>query len=313
MKFSIVIPLYNKSSHLRETIRSLQEQIYTDFEIIVVNDGSTDDSLEIAQAIIEPKMRIVSQKNMGVSSARNTGIDLATGEFILFLDADDKYLPNALLHLDSLINKYPEADFFCCNYYRIKNNERKFAISVDKILSPSFQDGIIDNFFYIASYHPGSFPCHCSSFCVNLNKLRKDNIRFPDGITHTEDVAFCSLLALKYVTVFSRECIHEYYLDAENNSRSRRPTEERYVITLLSDLVNSGKVNYPYLKSFINKNIIHLLYNCLEVNDLDNFNNNKKMEMFSYKNSIGKYRVHFIALKFIPYHILRFLYSSVRK
>lgn len=94
---SIIIPLYNKATSIKRTIHSVLSQSYTDFELIIINDGSTDNSAEIVnKQFYDKRIRYIYQDNAGVSSARNRGIKEAIGEWILFLDADDILYPNAL-------------------------------------------------------------------------------------------------------------------------------------------------------------------------------------------------------------------------
>lgn len=89
MKYSVVIPLYNKEHYIASTLRSVLAQTYPDYEVIVVDDGSTDHSLQACKEVRSDKIRVVQQVNQGVSAARNKGIELAAGEYICFLDADD--------------------------------------------------------------------------------------------------------------------------------------------------------------------------------------------------------------------------------
>ncbi|QYS89019.1 glycosyltransferase family 2 protein [Flavobacterium davisii] len=89
LTFSVIIPLYNKENYIYNTLTSVIDQSYSNFEIIIVNDGSTDKSLEIIQNINDSRIRIFNQQNKGVSSARNLGIKNAKGTLIAFLDADD--------------------------------------------------------------------------------------------------------------------------------------------------------------------------------------------------------------------------------
>lgn len=108
-KISVIIPAYNASATVLETIHSVQIQTFSDFEIVVVDDGSTDNTLAILQSINDERLRIISSKNGGVASARNLGISQAVGDFISFLDADDLWTPQKLeLQLDALL-KNPSA------------------------------------------------------------------------------------------------------------------------------------------------------------------------------------------------------------
>ena len=92
--FSVIIPLYNKQSFIRQTIRSVLRQTYTNFEIIIVNDSSTDNSLLIANQFHDPRIHLYTIPNGGVSLARNYGISMAQGEMLAFLDADDCWEPD---------------------------------------------------------------------------------------------------------------------------------------------------------------------------------------------------------------------------
>ena len=107
MKFSVVIPLYNKEHYIEKTIRSVLAQTCPDYEVIVVDDGSKDSSLALAKKIEGGNIRVIAQENQGVSVARNTGILNASGKYICFLDADDEWRPDYLATIQSLTDKYP--------------------------------------------------------------------------------------------------------------------------------------------------------------------------------------------------------------
>ena len=116
MRFSVVVPLYNKENCIRMTLESVKKQSFKDYEVIVVDDGSTDCSLEEARKIKSENITIIHQQNQGVSVARNTGILHAQGQYIAFLDADDEWEPDYLKTIDHLIEKYPESDMYVTAY-----------------------------------------------------------------------------------------------------------------------------------------------------------------------------------------------------
>lgn len=125
--FSIIIPLYNKARYIGATLASVLEQTYTAWEAIVVDDGSTDGSAEIVEKIVKelnansnvggaqgtPLIRLIRQPNGGVSCARNTGIRAAKGDFVAFLDADDRWDANYLEQMHALIQRHPQEGLFC--------------------------------------------------------------------------------------------------------------------------------------------------------------------------------------------------------
>ena len=116
MKFSVVIPLYNKEHYIEATIQSVLDQTCDDYEVLVVDDGSRDNSLALARKFESDRVRIIPQENQGVSVARNTGILNAKGEYICFLDADDEWRPDYLATIDDLTVKYPESAIFVTAY-----------------------------------------------------------------------------------------------------------------------------------------------------------------------------------------------------
>lgn len=147
---SIIIPLYNKELNIGNTLKSVLSQNYNDYEIVVVDDGSTDNSLNIVRNIKASEQRngykinIVTQENGGPSKARNTGIKNSKGGWIVFLDADDELLPGALKLFKSTIEEHPQYDFYdfswCCD-----DGQRKRLIG-------KYKDGAINDPFKIYYY-----------------------------------------------------------------------------------------------------------------------------------------------------------------
>jgi glycosyltransferase involved in cell wall biosynthesis len=95
-KVSVIIPAYNSMTYLPKTLESVLRQTFTDFEVLIINDGSSDNIVEWASKLVDPRVQLISQPNQGVSTARNTGIAHAQGEYIAFLDADDLWEPTKL-------------------------------------------------------------------------------------------------------------------------------------------------------------------------------------------------------------------------
>lgn len=114
---SVVIPLYNKDRNIKDTILSVLNQTYHNFELIVVDDGSTDNSANVVKSMSDKRVRYVYKENGGVSSARNRGVEEATGDWLLFLDADDILLKHCLATLISPIIKDRDIDISVGNYY----------------------------------------------------------------------------------------------------------------------------------------------------------------------------------------------------
>ena len=132
MRFSVVIPLYNKASYLCKSIESVISQAYNDFECIIVDDGSTDSSAEIADGYSAKyqNVRVVHQQNSGVAIARNKGVKESLGDYICFLDADDWWDPNFLLSVNETITKIPDAGIYGTNYYYYKHGKKEVRVNI---------------------------------------------------------------------------------------------------------------------------------------------------------------------------------------
>ncbi|MCK4441656.1 MAG: glycosyltransferase family 2 protein, partial [Sulfurovaceae bacterium] len=143
--FSVVVPLYNKEKYIKRTLDSILNQTFSNFEIIIVNDGSTDKSCEIIKTINDDRIHLIHKKNGGVSSARNRGIKEAKGEFIAFLDADDEWFPDKLQKQYTLHKKNPKLVWSCSGYMLVskKRKDKKIVFSKSQIL-PDAIDAIVN-------------------------------------------------------------------------------------------------------------------------------------------------------------------------
>ena len=126
-KVSVIVPVYNVEQYIKRCINSIYAQIYAAHEVICVNDGSTDGSLEVLQrlAIGHPSLKIINQANKGLGGARNTGVEHATGDYIWFVDSDDWIEPDSLSSLARLIIENPYPDIVLFDVYKTDGVERK--------------------------------------------------------------------------------------------------------------------------------------------------------------------------------------------
>lgn len=142
LKFSVVIPLYNKEHYIEKTLDSVLKQTFQDFEILVVDDGSSDDSLAAAKKVVSDKIKIIEQPNQGVSVARNTGILNAKGTYIAFLDADDEWRENYLETINELTNEYTQSDIYVTAYAVCMGNGK---VNLSTQLEP--EKGCLDSYW----------------------------------------------------------------------------------------------------------------------------------------------------------------------
>jgi glycosyltransferase involved in cell wall biosynthesis len=207
-RITVVIPLYNKAEYIARTIQSVLDQEPPAYEIIVVDDGSTDSSPEIVatMAVQMPLIRLIGQPNGGVSSARNSGIREARGDYIAFLDADDRYLPGFLTEINRLIASFPDAGLYATGYVRVAPNNLPLAEQ-----NPPIEAGtlplLINDFFRLWS--KSSFFCTCS-LCIPHHIFKDDKLAFPVGDKLGEDQDVWFRIAERYAIAFSPRPLVEY-------------------------------------------------------------------------------------------------------
>ena len=151
--FSIIIPLYNKEQTIEQTIQSVLMQKMEDMEILVIDDGSTDNSASLVKQISDGRIRLISVPNGGPSSARNHGIREAKNDWLLFLDADDLLLPEALCRFEEVINQFPGYAFYT-GAYLVDGVEKK-RYSRHREIRNIYKSFLVDWFMPLA----GTFIC----------------------------------------------------------------------------------------------------------------------------------------------------------
>ena len=214
MKYSVVIPLYNKQNYIERTLRSVLKQTCQDFEIIVVDDGSTDDSLKEAEKVCSDKIQIIQQKNLGVAVARNTGIAHAKGQYISFLDADDEWKECYLETIDALVNKYQQSDIYV-TAYRVHLGEGKYKNSTQ--LEPA--EGCLDS--YWLTFQKGYDFVWTSVTTVKKETLLKAGC-FKAGEKIGQDLDMWARVArINPHVAYSAKICAEYNRFAESNARTR--------------------------------------------------------------------------------------------
>lgn len=192
-RISVIIPLYNKEISIGKTIESVLSQSMTDFELVVVNDGSTDNSLEVVRSFHDDRIRIVNKENGGVSSARNEGIVQSNGEWIFFLDADDTIEPICLDTLYTLSKKYPQSDLCTSNFNTL------YPMCVPKKFCKCDYETVFSNNY--RSFKQQSFYLRTGIFCIKKTALTRAGY-FNEGTQVFED--------LELFTSFLKECSIAY-------------------------------------------------------------------------------------------------------
>jgi glycosyltransferase involved in cell wall biosynthesis len=196
---SIVMPLFNKGREVERAIRSVLAQTVDDYELIVVNDGSTDKGPDTVAEKKDSRIRIIHQSNKGVSAARNRGIAEAKSHLIAFLDADDEWLPNFLEKIIRLRSAFPLCDVFATKYLYCCSDGKTRAPTLRGIPKDPWE-GVLADYFLIAS--KSDPPLWTSAVAVTKKAITSVG-GFPVGVSSGEDLLTWARLALRYSIAYS--------------------------------------------------------------------------------------------------------------
>ena len=219
MLVSVIIPLYNKEQHIERTIRSVLKQTHQEFEVIVVDDGSTDRSVEVVRAIDDSRIRLILQANQGVSAARNRGVRDAKTEWVAFLDGDDEYQPEFLETVIRFIEQHSGYDLSMVGANYCVNNQSC------PVLDLSIPTGIHD---YFELFTDRRTPNNSSTTVVDKQKFLEVG-GFPEDVRQFEDwITWCKL-ALVGSFGYIAEPLGIYYREKlAAGTASRRPSHYLY-------------------------------------------------------------------------------------
>ena len=200
--FSVIIPLYNKEEYVLRTVESVLSQSFVDFELIIIDDGSTDKSLDVIKSISDPRVRIIKQTNQGEGPARNKGMAEARHDWIALLDADDAWSINHLNELAKIINNFPSVGMVATKVLEINTNLKPPAIDKDEPSNIRLVD-----YFLEASKDPSII---CSS-SVAISKVAFDHIGGFSKIKIGADLEYWVKVALSYPVAISDKTTCYYF------------------------------------------------------------------------------------------------------
>lgn len=213
---SVVIPLYNKEKSILATIQSVVNQTYTDFELLIVDDGSTDKGASVAALYPDTRIRVIHKENGGVCSARNRGIQEAKGEYIALLDADDQWDMKYLEEQMRMVADYPGAAMWGINFAEL--SEGKLIRKLETGLPDGYR-GYVENYFQMQGRVSDLF---CSS-SVLIRKDVFDKVgMFDERIKYAEDSDMWFRIIANYPVAFYDRYMVFYLYDAENRAMNRK-------------------------------------------------------------------------------------------
>lgn len=213
--FSIIIPLYNKQTSVQQTIECVLNQTFREFEALVIDDGSTDESVKRVNQITDSRIRLIQKPNGGVSSARNKGIEEAMYSYIAFLDADDIWEADYLMEQKRLIEDFPHAKMWGCAYGYISVAGKE---EIDHALPFAFR-GIIPDYFGMKKKTNMFW---ASSVVVDKDVFKKIT-HFDERMKMGEDLDVWYRIILNFPIVFYNKTLSYYRIDAENKAMHSNP------------------------------------------------------------------------------------------
>ena len=217
-RFSIIMPLFNKEPYIAKALGSVCSQTYPNWELVIVNDGSTDNSLSVVKLEIskknkdiQNKISVIDQENSGVAAARNRGVKESNGEYVCFLDADDWWEKEFLEEIDKLIKDYPDAGLYATNYVYYKPGKTRVALKL--------QRGYIN---YPEAYMKSTM-MPVTSITTCMPRMVFDKMGgFPVGIKLGEDFLLWAKTAVHYKVAFCEKALAYYNNDVPSSLRATR-------------------------------------------------------------------------------------------
>lgn len=250
---SIVVPVYNVANFLDECIKTILDQSYDDFELILVDDGSTDESGSICDyySKLDERVKVIHQKNGGLSDARNTGINISNGQFITFIDSDDYVAKDYIekLYFSIIENN---ADICMCDFKKVSENSKLNDIknSNSGILKPLLFDKnrTIEEVYY-DRYHGIDFVSWAKIYKIEL--FKSNNISFPKGKLHED-----AFTTYKLIYLSKRICYIDAPLYFYRIRKGSIMTNEFSIKRL--DMIDATREEYQFFKNNQNYNLMRL-------------------------------------------------------
>jgi len=277
--FSIVIPLYNKEDSVVETVSAVLEQTYNEYEVLIVDDGSSDQSLLKLECLNDKRIRIIKKENGGVSSARNRGIQEARYNYIAFLDADDVWEPDYLEEQARLIHDFPDAKMWGCAFGYLQNNQKT---EIDHKLPLTYRN-YIDNYFGMSK---SSVLFWTSSVVVDKSVFQQIEL-FDERISMGEDLDMWFRIILQFKVAFYNRILSYYKLDAENKAMQKEIKLQSFLPYYI-DKYNDHRKQNPAFRHFFDKFCLKVLYPLYKKNP-----NDKDIQYILKKISINSYSLSY--------------------
>ncbi len=275
IEVSIIVPAYNVEDYIEKCIDSILNQSYKNFELLIIDDGSSDNTADICKAYLKDKrIKLICQKNSGVSNARNKGINMAKGKYIAFIDADDELAENYIEKMLKTLEA-TKSEMTCCSYSKdieeMKNNneQENYILSSAEFISQITKNNLEE--------------CYIWNKLFIRDIIIKNNIFFEENIIIWEDMLFLLKYILKIKKISTLKSILYYYRTRENSAVNCNESIKKIEckVKVLEEIMKLSIDNENFVKlvkrKYIN-NLINLLFKSLKEKNLSKENYKKNLE-----------------------------------
>lgn len=294
-KVSVVVPIYNVEKYIKQCVDSIRNQTLDDIEIILVDDGSPDNCPQICDEYkkLDNRIKVVHKKNGGLSSARNAGMRVATGEYIGFVDSDDYIEVDMYEKMYNTSKKY-DVDFVMCDYYKSYGSDKKeVSLEIDEGM---YNKGKIKDIIYpqlIMTENIDYGPLLAVWHCLYKNTFLKENdLYFDDIVKYSEDNLFSSIVGYKSNSFYYMK--GSYFYNYRYNPNSISTTYKEDALDVYIEMNNRLYDNFYRCKEYDFKRqlSLHMIYYTLNyINQVLGSNLNLKEKYSKIKNSLKKKEV----------------------
>ena len=292
--FSVIIPLFNKEKFIEATLKSVLNQTFIDFEILIIDDGSTDNSATLIKGFDDTRIRYFYKENAGVSSARNYGIEKSQSNYISFIDADDYWYPDFLEEMIKIIQNYPQQNVFSAAI-EIETSKKVFPATYSIVKT---NDHEIVNYFTASNKET----VICTSCAVFHKNIFEKIGTFDTEVKSGQDTDMWIRIGINYPVVFSWKILARYIYDGNSLSKNKNYLNKKINFSKFEE---QEKTNSS-LKIFLDLNRFSLAIKSKLIADEENFNSYYKA--IDLKNLTIKKRI----LLLLPSVILKaFIYLKL--
>lgn len=315
-KISIIIPVYNVENYLKQCVDSVVKQTYKNLEIILVNDGSTDNSGKICDeyTLKDSRIKVIHKENGGISSARNVAIDIAEGKYITFVDSDDDVEPDYIAYLYNILKVF-NCKMSVCSHNIIKNEKTKKSFNLKKDYKISSQECIKR-----LLYNEG---IDTSAWAKLYDKTLFDNIRYPVGKLF-EDIAITYKLFIKSGEIACGHLAKYNYKVRENSIVTSKFNKSKLDLLENTDnMANDIVKHFPGLQNAALRRRVYARFSTLnQMSNVDKENSYKIKEMISFikkhkwniltDNNVSMRDKCAIILLNINYNLYKFVWNKLK-